>query len=153
MLIIFLKHIEKRGTPNAYTQILIFDKCGKNKVCSYGIDDINNEYSGYGLCREKVKLVKIGKKCNLDEDCLTGLCIDNKCSGISENMPCTTKTLTTYPSSFCSTGLSCSPSSSGDYKCITLIVEAERDFSESNSDCGVGFGKTGVAGDNIKLNV
>ena len=76
----------------------LFDNCGKGKIC--GSDRV---------CVDKIELRKNGKSCNYDNDCLSNLCISNKCSLAKEGDKCDNNIK-------CEVGLTCYSSySSGKY--------------------------------------
>ena len=95
---------------NGHDKYALFDKCGKGEKC-----DIY-----YGVCMENLELRKIGKSCNYDEDCITGLCSSNKCTAAKEGEKCNSD----YSS--CERGLGCIYDSNNNYKCVKLVKQDEK---------------------------
>jgi len=81
----------------------IFDKCGKGKYCEEG-----------GICVKYPEQIKNGKSCNYNEDCLSGLCINNKCDTAKEGQICEDN---------CEAGLICYPNSNDVSKCVKPAKE------------------------------
>ncbi len=89
----------------------LFNNCGKGKIC--GSD---------GVCVNKIEQRKNGKSCNYDNDCLSNLCISNKCSLAKEGDKCDNGIK-------CEVGLTCySYNSNGDYltKCTQSAKEGSK---------------------------
>ena len=87
----------------------LFDKCGKGEQCS-----IYDE-----VCMEILEKRKIGKSCNYDEDCITGLCSSNKCTAAKEGEKCKID-------SSCERGLECIYDSNNNKKCFKLAKHEEK---------------------------
>ena len=75
------------GRTNSDSVLYIKQKCGKNKHClqyddeSLVLDSSNYEDVEYYTCvKDKLSLLKLGKKCSLNSECLSGFCKNNKCS-------------------------------------------------------------------------
>ena len=112
------------GSP--ITEFLIFKKCGKGEKCDYE----NSDEDYICIDKEGLKLRKIGKSCNYDEDCKSGYCNSNKCSGVGKGQVCSSYD-SSIPESFsrpCDTGLVCadnsSPGTKNEYRCIEPILTA-----------------------------
>jgi hypothetical protein len=99
----------------------LFDKCGKGEQCSIS----------YGVCMENLEKRKIGKSCNYDEDCITGLCSSNKCTAAKEGEKC-------KKDSSCERGLECTQDSNNNYKCVKLVKQGEK-IETSKPDCMEGL--------------
>ena len=95
----------------------LFDKCGKGEQCDFSS----------GVCMENLVKRKIGKSCNYDEDCITGLCSSNKCTAAKEGEKC-------KGDSSCERGLTCTYDSNNNKKCFKLAKEGEK-IETSKPDC------------------
>ena len=62
---------------NEFSQLLVFDKCGKGKFCS-----------PQNMCSPKLKLRQIGQSCKYNEDCISKLCKNEECVGLSKGDRC-----------------------------------------------------------------
>lgn len=114
----YLSDYDSKG----HSKYAIFDKCGKGEQCSF--------YEN--VCVENFEKRKIGKSCNYNEDCVTGLCVSNKCTTVKEGEKC--------KESECERGLICLSQSSDNKKCIKLVKEGEK-IDESKPKCMYGLGK------------
>ena len=98
--------------------------CGKNKAC-YPKDNSN-----ILTCQKKLRLLKIDKKCNYNEECNTDFCSGGKCAA--------------YGTEECDSDENCGPGrycDDDDYgntdKCVDLVSEGG---DCSNAKCAPGFG-------------
>ena len=94
------------------TEYAIFKKCGNGEKC-----DISDEICVKNYDKKKRKT---GQSCNYDEDCITHLCVSNKCIARKENEKCK------YYDTNCELGLSCSYDSSDTGKCVKFIKEGSK---------------------------
>ena len=108
---------------NGHDKYALFDKCGKGEHCSIS----------YGVCMDNLEKRKIGKSCNYDEDCITGLCSSNKCTAAKEGEKCK------GDDSSCERGLGCIYDSNNNYKCVKLVKKDEK-VEKSKPRCMDGLG-------------
>ena len=107
------------STSDATTSYVYVKKksCGKNKKCIYKDPNYNVNTKGYDFiltCQKKLKLLKIGKKCNYNAECYTGSCSGGKCAA--------------YGTEECSGDNNCGPDKycgieNGKAKCLAYITQ------------------------------
>ena len=115
------------------TEFLIFKKCGKGEKCEENLG---------GICiGDPFKLRKNGKSCNYDQDCLSELCISNKCGGKKENEVCGDTDDYEDNDESCEPGLTCNRVSdeadNTEKKCVKLVLTAGT--KPDHTKCGEGL--------------
>ena len=114
------------------TEFLIFKKCGKGEKCEKNL----------GICiGDPFKQRKNGKSCNYDQDCISGLCISNKCGGKKENEVCGDTEDDEDNDESCEPGLICHEYSDDaeitEKKCVKLVLTAGT--KPEHTECGEGL--------------
>ena len=117
---------------NSDNILYIKKKCGKNKKCllsdSTTISRTNKNVIYYQCQTSKLGLLKTGKKCSLDSECITNYCKDKKCSTLEECIDMT----------HCGKGKYCyKPNQSSTGTCKNYISEGGE--CDSENWCGNGL--------------
>lgn len=118
--------------------VVIKKKCGKNSRC---VNDENVENSDMFHCVEKIKARKIGKKCNLDGDCITNYCLDGKCTALKEGGNCKFRK--------CGHDYACSEAKGEKYKTCQPLQPKEYECAPDSLRCIFGY-KCSDVGENPK---
>ena len=111
--------IKSAGINSNINYLNIYSNCRSEEFCSKYSDDLYT-------CVKKVELLKIGKKCNLNEECRTGLCENNKCKAKGTGESCTAD-------AECGNGSGCAENGSGKH-CAELA-------KNEGDACGPAVGK------------
>ena len=84
-------YLETKVTNGEDTEITYYGKrCSKNKKCNRVVTD--NEDSFY-QCTKINKLKEIGDSCNINEECHSNYCSNNKCAYLSDGQNCSSNQL------------------------------------------------------------
>ena len=96
--------------------------CGKNKACLYTDTEQSDDIY---TCQRKLKLLKIGQKCNYNAECYTEFCNGGKCAVYDDTKECD-RNENCGPDKYCE-----------DEKCVAYVTEGG-DCSEGE-ECAPGY--------------
>ena len=129
---------QQEGDSDHETITYIKKKCGKNEYClekdsnryNKNTPSTRDQYDTIYTCQKKLKLLKIGKKCNYNAECYTGFCNGGKCA--------TSDTCSYKKDPICGPSKYCAEDSNGNYKTCTAYKN-ENEVCKDEDKCAPGY--------------